>query len=63
MQNSIENNMNKDKDKKNLRMFTQYALKSGINEEDLAKVIAITNKSRDAEEKGEIQEEEELIMN
>lgn len=60
MQNSIENNMNEDK--KNLRMFTQYALKSGINEEDLAKVTAITNKSRDAEEKGDIQEEEELIM-
>lgn len=60
MQNSIENNMKKDKN--NLRMFTQYALKSGINEEDLAKVTAITNKSRDAEEKGDIQEEEELII-
>lgn len=60
MQNSIENNMNEDK--KNLRMFTQYALKSGINEEDLAKVTAITNKSRDAEKKGGIQKEEELIM-
>lgn len=60
MQNSIENNMKKDKS--NLRMFTQYALKSGINEEDLAKVTAITNKSRDAEEKGDIQEEEELII-
>lgn len=60
MQNSIENNMKKDKN--NLRMFTQYALKSGINEEDLAKVTAITNKSRDAEEKGDIQEEEELTI-
>lgn len=60
MQDSIEKNMGKDKN--NLRMFTQYALKSGINEEDLAKVTAITNKSRGAEEKGDIQEEEELII-
>lgn len=60
MQNSIENNMNKDKN--NLRKFTQYALKFGINEEDVAKVIAITNKSRNAGEKGDIQEEEELII-
>lgn len=60
MQNSIENNMKKDKN--NLRMFTQYALKSGINKEDVAEVTAITNKSRDTKEKGEIQEEEELTI-
>lgn len=60
MQDSIEKNMGKDKN--NLRMFTQYALKSGINEEDVAKVTAITNKRRNVKEQGEIQEEEELIM-
>ncbi len=51
MQNSIENNKNGDK--KNLRMFTQHALKSGIRAEE----VAIANRRIKAEEKSEIQEE------
>lgn len=59
MQNSIEKKI--EEDKKNLRMFTQCALKSGINNEDVAKVTAITNESRDAKEQSELQEGELMI--